>query len=204
MSALKPKTKDAGGKKNQEAQLRAQGSNGRPNRSRTPTPGALSVEVDLTLKDVPPHRAFEPIRRIGGANGWYYANWLWRLRGIIDLLVGGTGLRRGRRDAENLRAGDALDCWRVEVFEPDRRLGLALEMKLPGRGWLDFEVLEQGPDSTIKLTALYDPRGSLGRVYWFLSCPIHRVLFTGLLRGIASRCNSTDAGHQGGGSSQDL
>ena len=77
---------------------------------------------------------------IGGARGWYYGNRLWRLRGLLDLLVGGVGLRRGRRDPEQLRVGDALDFWRVEAYEPDRLLRLAAEMKLPGRAWLEFEV----------------------------------------------------------------
>jgi hypothetical protein len=96
-----------------------------------------SAEVAATARE-----AFAPIRRIGGRTGWYFANGLWRLRGWIDLLLGGVGLRRGRRDPEELIAGDALDFWRVEAYEPDRRLRLVAEMKLPGRAWLEFEVEE--------------------------------------------------------------
>src|SRR5581483_4475353 len=96
---------------------------------------ARSVRVSF-----PPAAAFAPIRRIGGATGWYFADWLWSLRGWLDLLVGGAGMRRGRPDPERLRVGDTLDCWRVEAFEPDRRLLLTAEMRLPGRAWLEFEV----------------------------------------------------------------
>jgi hypothetical protein len=85
---------------------------------------------------VPPALAFAPIQRIGGLNGWYFANFLWQIRGFFDLLVGGVGLRRGRRDSHALVAGDALDFWRVESVEPDRRLNLVAEMKVPGRAWL--------------------------------------------------------------------
>ena len=133
--------------------------------------------------------AFAPIRRIGGVTGWYYANWLWRLRGALDSLVGGVGLR-GRRDPDALAVGDVVDCWRVEAFEPDRRLRLFLEMKQPGQGWLEFEVTGDGLQSTIRLTARYEPGGPLGRLYWSLVSPVHCRLFTGMLRGIASRCAS--------------
>ena len=90
--------------------------------------------------DLPPAQSFGPIRRIGGATGWYYGNRLWRLRGAIDLFLGGVGMRRGRRNVESLRVGDTVDCWRVEAFEPDRRLLLRGEMKLAGRAWLEFAV----------------------------------------------------------------
>ena len=86
-------------------------------------------------------RAFVPIAKIGGNQGWYYATWLWRIRGAMDLLLGGVGMRRGRRDPDTPAVGDALDFWRVEVYEPGRRLRLAAEMKVPGRAWLDFEVV---------------------------------------------------------------
>jgi hypothetical protein len=134
----------------------------------------------------PPEIAFEPIRRIGGATGWYGSNWLWKLRGAIDLMAGGVGLRRGRRDPESLRTGDAVDCWRVEVFEPDRRLRLVAEMKLPGRAWLEFEVSGDSCQSTIRQTASFDPVGLLGRAYWYLVYPLHEIVFARMLRGIAS------------------
>ncbi len=135
---------------------------------------------------VPPEKAFEPICRIGGATGWYYANWLWRLRGAMDRVVGGVGLRRGRRDPENLRAGDQVDFWRVETLEPNHRLRLAAEMKLPGRAWLEFSVSGDSGGTTIRQTASFDPRGLLGRAYWYAVYPLHQFVFEGMLRRIAA------------------
>jgi len=132
----------------------------------------------------PPREAFEPIRRIGGETGWYYGNWLWRLRGFLDLLVGGVGVRRGRRDPRTVVPGDALDFWRVEAFEPDRLLRLSAEMKLPGRAWLQFEVEPDPEGSVVRQTALFDPRGLLGLAYWYALYPLHQLVFAGMLRGI--------------------
>ncbi len=129
--------------------------------------------------------AFAPVTRIGGKKGWYCANWLWRMRGTLDLLVGGVGLRRGRRDPESLCVGDTVDCWRVEALEPNRLLRLAAEMKLPGRAWLEFEVTESEGTSTIRQTASFDPVGLLGRAYWYVVYPLHQYVFAGMLRGIA-------------------
>ena len=111
--------------------------------------------------------AFAPIGRIGGKTGWYYADRLWELRGLLDLLAGGVGMRRGRRDPDELRVGDTVDCWRVETFEPDRRLRLAAEMKLPGRAWLEFEVTPDDAGSIIRQTAIFDPAGLAGLAYWY-------------------------------------
>ena len=140
----------------------------------------------------PPASAFAPIRRIGGTNGWYFANALWWLRGFLDLLVGGVGVRRGRRNAETLTVGDALDFWRVEAFEPDHRLSLVAEMKVPGRAWLQFEVEPIGTQSdsqrsNIHQTAIFDPAGLGGLLYWYALYPIHRWVFAGMLRAIAAR-----------------
>jgi len=135
---------------------------------------------------VPSERAFEPIRRIGGATGWYYANWLWRLRGAMDRTVGGVGLRRGRRDPDDLRVGDQVDCWRVEALEPNRRLRLAAEMKLPGRAWLEFALSSDSSGSTIRQTASFDPHGLLGRAYWYAVYPLHQIVFEGMLQRIAA------------------
>lgn len=140
---------------------------------------------------VPPEKAFEPIVRIGGATGWYYANWLWKLRGAMDLAIGGVGMRRGRRDRDNLRAGDAVDCWRVEAIECNRLLRLAAEMKLPGRAWLEFSVSGDSGGSTIHQTASFDPRGLLGRAYWYAVYPLHQFVFDGMLRGIAAAAMAT-------------
>ena len=129
---------------------------------------------------------FTAVRRIGGPTGWYCANLLWRLRGAIDLLVGGVGLRRGRRDPEHLTPGDTLDFWRVEAYEPGRLLRLAAEMRLPGRAWLQFEVDADGAtNSTLRQTALFDPRGLGGLLYWYALWPIHQYVFGGMIRAIA-------------------
>lgn len=136
--------------------------------------------------NVPPDQAFAPIRRIGGDTGWYYANWLWQLRGFLDLLVGGVGVRRGRRDPENASGGDAIDFWRVQAYEPNRRLRLLAEMKLPARAWLMFEVESNGNNgSVIRQTVEYDPIGLLGILYWYLVYPLHVFIFSGMIRNIA-------------------
>lgn len=140
---------------------------------------------------VPSEQAFAPIRKIGGKTGWYYGDWLWHIRGFLDLLVGGVGVRRGRRDPENLRVGDALDFWRVEKFEPNRRLILRAEMKVPGRAWLEFEVTPDGESSNICQTATFDPVGLGGLAYWYLLYPLHEFIFGGMLRNIARAAESS-------------
>jgi hypothetical protein len=130
-------------------------------------------------------QAFEPLRRIGGKTGWYYGDWLWQLRGFIDLLCGGVGVRRGRRDPDNLRIGDAVDFWRVEAVEQDHMLRLRAEMKVPGRAWLEFEVNENGDSSEIRQTAIFDPVGLLGMLYWYALYPLHYLVFSGMLRNLA-------------------
>ena len=144
--------------------------------------------VDSRTAHVPvlPALAFAPIRRIGGKNGWYFASFLWRVRGFFDLLIGGVGLRRGRRDPHTLVAGDALDFWRVESFEPDRRLSLVAEMKVPGRAWLQFEVEPAIHGSVIRQTAIFDPAGLGGLLYWYALYPIHYCIFQGMLHRIAA------------------
>jgi uncharacterized protein YbjT (DUF2867 family) len=132
------------------------------------------------------HEAFVPVRRIGGARGWYYGNWLWRLRGFLDLLVGGVGVRRGRRDPENLVPGDTLDFWRVEAVQPGRLLRLAAEMRLPGRAWLQFEAEPEGEGSILRQTAIFDPLGLLGLAYWYTLYPLHQLVFAGMLKGIVA------------------
>ena len=134
-------------------------------------------------------RAFVPIARIGGDRGWYCATWLWRIRGAIDLLIGGVGMRRGRRDPHTPAVGDTLDFWRVEAFEPGRRLRLAAEMNLPGRAWLEFEVVPADRGASIHQTAVFEPVGLFGLLYWYVLFPVHAVIFKGLLRAIARRAS---------------
>jgi uncharacterized protein YbjT (DUF2867 family) len=131
-----------------------------------------------------PEEAFAPIQRIGGTTGWYSANWFWRLRGLLDTLRGGAGLRRGRRDPLHLRVGDTVDFWRVERIEPGRLLRLAAEMKIPGRLWLQFEVDPMEHYSIVRQTTVFDPAGYVGLAYWYLLYPIHHRVFSRMLRGI--------------------
>jgi len=132
------------------------------------------------------HASFAAITRIGGEVGWYYGNWLWRLRGALDLIVGGAGMRRSRRDPGALLPGDPLDFWRVEAVENDRLVRLRAEMKVPGRAWLQFEVVGEGDHSVIRQTALFEPRGVAGLAYWYALYPLHSLIFAGMLRGIAA------------------
>jgi hypothetical protein len=130
--------------------------------------------------------------------GWYYGDWLWQLRGAMDLLVGGAGMRRSRRDPSLLRPGDPLDFWRVEAVEPDRLLRLRAEMKVPGRAWLQFEVTSHGAArSEIRQTALFEPRGVAGLAYWYALYPIHSLIFAGMLRGIASAAENAASAASG-------
>jgi uncharacterized protein YbjT (DUF2867 family) len=140
-----------------------------------------SQAVDVTS---PPDAAFAPIQRIGGPSGWYAANWFWRARGLLDMLSGGVGLRRGRRDPRHLRVGDAVDFWRVERVESGRLLRLEAEMKLPGRLWLQFEVEPRDDSSVVRQTTVFDPAGYVGLAYWYALYPVHRRVFGAMLRGI--------------------
>ena len=149
--------------------------------------GSRLVDARQVEVPCPADRAFGPIRRIGGESGWYSANLLWRLRGWMDLVIGGPGLRRGRRDPEHLLPGDTLDFWRVEAVEPNRLLRLAAEMRLPGRAWLQFEVEDRGEKSAIHQTAIFDPVGLFGQLYWYLLWPLHQYVFAGMLRALAGR-----------------
>ena len=134
----------------------------------------------------PPSCAFDPIRRLGGRTGWYATEWFWRARGLLDTLSGGVGLRRGRRDPFDLRAGDAVDFWRVERFERDRLLRMSAEMKIPGRLWLQFEIRsDERGGAHVRQTTVFDPAGFFGLAYWYVLCPVHHFVFSRMLRGIA-------------------
>jgi hypothetical protein len=152
-------------------------------------PARLKRDARHVIVNVPPVDAFVPIRCIGGAGGWYFGNILWRMRGWVDRSLGGVGMTRGRRDSECVSVGDVIDGWTVTEYEPSHRLRLAADLKMPGRGWLEFEVtpLEGGARSEIRQTAVFDPRGLLGRAYWLMLAPFHMLIFRGLLRNIASR-----------------
>lgn len=147
--------------------------------------GSRLVDRRSIHVDAPPAAAFLPVRRIGGNTGWYYANFLWVIRGWLDVLAGGVGLRRGRRDPEQLAVGDVLDWWRVESVSPDRHIRLAAEMRVPGRAWLEFEVTPEGTGSRLTQTATFDPHGLMGLAYWYAVWPLHALVFRGMLRGLA-------------------
>jgi hypothetical protein len=125
---------------------------------------------------------------IGGERGWYFGNWLWRIRGLIDKLVGGVGLRRGRRSANDLKTGDALDFWRVLIADKQQgRLLLFAEMKLPGEAWLEFKVKQQGAINILQQTATFRPRGLWGRLYWYSVLPFHGLIFPKMAKGVVNK-----------------
>ena len=134
-----------------------------------------------------PEAVWGVVSAIGGSNGWYYGNWLWNLRGLLDRLVGGVGRRRGRRHPTEIRTGDALDFWRVVGVEPGRRLTLLAEMKLPGIAILEFEVTPEGAGSRIVTAAHFHPAGAAGLLYWYALWPIHKRIFAGLTDAIVAR-----------------
>ena len=127
------------------------------------------------------------ILTVGGESGWFYADWLWRLRGWMDRLAGGPGLRRGRRDPEHLQVGDALDFWRVMDIEPMSRLRLLAEMRFPGEAYLEFQLRPAGKEGLVEIRQLskFVPHGLFGIVYWYALAPAHRLIFRGLLRNLA-------------------
>ncbi len=140
-----------------------------------------SIATSAPASDV-----FWAFSRIGGAVGYYSTDWAWQLRGVADSLIGGVGLRRGRRDPEKLRLGEAVDFWRVASIEPGRRLQLHAEMKVPGEAWLEFQVEPTATGSLLHQKASFYPRGLLGRLYWLMLTPFHGVIFGQMLRGIVA------------------
>ncbi|MDZ7780706.1 MAG: SDR family oxidoreductase [Gemmatimonadota bacterium] len=140
--------------------------------------------------DAPPDQIFAAICRVGGGHGYYAAAWLWRIRGAVDRLIGGPGLRRGRRDPERLSVGDALDFWRVQEVSPGRALRLRAEMKVPGEAELAFIIHPpeaNHPLTRVEQTARFKPKGLLGLAYWFMVAPMHSIVFQGMLEGIRRR-----------------
>jgi len=152
------------------------------------------MEVHTAPADV-----FTTLCSIGGKNSWFKYHWLWELRGALDRLCGGVGMRRGRRHPNELLVGDPVDFWRVEAMEPDRLLRLHAEMKLPGNAWLQFEVSPLADNKTrLVQTALYEPRGLSGFLYWWAVYPLHGLIFSGLIAEIARRAQAGMALPQAG------
>ena len=146
--------------------------------------GTVFRDERKVVVGAPAWAVFRAVCRVGGQRGWY-ADWLWKIRGGLDRLAGGPGLRRGRRDSDTLRYGDALDFWRVMGVDQDRSLSLRAEMRLPGEALLDFRIGANGEqDCTLRQTALFQPRGLFGLIYWYAVLPLHRIIFRGMLSGI--------------------
>jgi hypothetical protein len=153
---------------------------------RVPEHGVLTdkrvVEFERNKNEV-----IENLWRIGGERGWYYGNWMWRIRGIMDKMVGGVGLRRGRRSEIDLKPGDALDFWRVLLADKETgRLLLYAEMKLPGEAWLEFRIKESNGKHALHQIATFQPLGLWGRVYWYLVFPFHGLIFPRMAKGIVT------------------
>lgn len=149
----------------------------------------IEVPINGCFKDIQKRKltdvnaTMNKIWAIGGKTGWYYGNWLWEIRGVLDQMVGGVGMRRGRKNESELFTGDALDFWRVMIADKkQKRLLLYAEMKLPGEAWLEFTIDEQ---NTLTQTATFRPLGLLGRLYWFAVMPFHGFIFKGMIRELA-------------------
>lgn len=147
----------------------------------------LTDEQSVTADDVDPSAVFAVLTGIGGARGWFAADTLWSIRGLADQLVGGPGMRRGRRDPDRLRAGDALDFWRVEAIVAPSLLLLRAEMRLPGEAWLEWKVEPVNGGCRLGQRAIFAPRGLFGRLYWYVMAPFHRLIFARLAAEIVER-----------------
>jgi len=154
---------------------------------------------ELTLKDhreviteVSRTKIWEQIEGIGGDHGWFGSGWLWYLRGSLDRMVGGVGLRRGRRDPLHLRIGDSVDFWRVENVVKEEKLRLYAEMILPGKAWLEFNLRTENGKTVVTQDALFEPRGLGGQLYWYLVSPFHFFIFPTMLRNIIKAAKRTE------------
>ncbi len=150
------------------------------------------IERRQAVVDAPPEDVFDVLLTIGGERGYRAWDWAWELRGAADRLVGGVGLRRGRRDPDDLRVGDALDFWRVEAVETGRLLRLRAEMKVPGSAWLQFETLPRGDGTLLVQTAYFAPRGLPGLAYWYGLYPVHGRIFSGMIAALVAEASRSD------------
>jgi len=146
--------------------------------------GTTYVHSEETTIEATADQVFRTVCRIGGRNGWYAADSLWQLRGLLDRLIGGPGLRRGRRSATEIQYGDALDFWRVTGIQPEERLELRAEMKVPGVATLEFLIESRGDQCHLTQIARFQPRGLLGILYWYAVMPLHGIVFRDMLMGI--------------------
>jgi uncharacterized protein YbjT (DUF2867 family) len=148
----------------------------------------LFIERRQVLLDVKPESVFRAYTGIGGERGWMYMDWSWALRGWMDKVIGGVGLRRGRRHPDEIRTGESLDFWRVELVEKNRTMRLRAEMKVPGKAWLEFISEPQAEGKTLfTVCAYFEPFGLPGFLYWYAMWPFHKFIFDGLAKQLASR-----------------
>src|SRR6476620_5035467 len=151
------------------------------------TSEGMIIERRKRTVPAPADAVYRAFVRLGGQRGWLYMDWSWQIRGIVDRLVGGVGMRRGRRDSEDVRVGDALDFWRVEAVDPGKMMRLRAEMKVPGRAWLEFQAEDQARGGTLLTqTAFFEPKGLFGLLYWYALYPVHSLIFSGLIRMLAN------------------
>jgi uncharacterized protein YbjT (DUF2867 family) len=151
------------------------------------TRDGMIIERRQRVVPAPPERVFAEVEGMGGGAGWPYANALWRIRGLVDRVVGGVGMRLGRRDPVHLREGDAVDFWRVEELRRPDLLRLRAEMKVPGRAWLQYEILPIEGGSRLVQTAFFEPKGLPGLAYWYGLYPVHGLIFRGMVRELGRR-----------------
>ena len=162
-------------------------SNGNDNKVNSVMREGLIIETRKIQINSSSENIFKTVSSIGGDNGWFYANFLWSLRGYLDLLFGGVGLRRGRRHPSNLKQGDALDFWRVEKIILNKLLRLKAEMKLPGKAWLEYELVEDKNSINLFQRAYFMPTGLFGLIYWYSLYPLHKIIFKGLINAIKDK-----------------
>ena len=157
----------------------------------------MMIEERTKVVDLPPEPIFQAFTGLGGSRGWLYMDWSWDIRGWMDKMVGGVGLRRGRRNPDELYVGEALDFWRVEAIEPDRLMRLRAEMRVPGKAWLQFQITPQADGkSLLTQTAYFAPRGVAGLLYWYSMYLFHLFIFSGMLNKVAERATQLAAGNE--------
>jgi len=160
---------------------------GKPSLSSVTSREGMIVERREQAIAATPDQVYAQVERLGGDAGWPYANLLWRIRGLVDRMVGGVGMRLGRRDPDHVRVGDAVDFWRVEEVDRPRLLRLRAEMRVPGRAWLQYQVTGTPTGSTLVQTAFFEPKGLPGLAYWYALYPVHGLIFRGMVRVLGQR-----------------
>jgi uncharacterized protein YbjT (DUF2867 family) len=158
------------------------------------TKEGLNIERRIRMVNTSSHQVYETFSSLGGEKGWPVFQWAWKLRGILDRLVGGVGFRRGRRHPTELRVGDALDFWRVEAIKQGELLRLRAEMKVPGKAWLEFQATEQDAQTTkLVQTAYFAPKGLFGLLYWYSLYPLHSLIFSRMIEKLVQQAENNNS-----------